>query len=54
MAALSPSIVVTSAPSGGGITDPLIMMILIFTTLPITAPATTAKIFFKIGFIVFV
>ena len=50
MAACSPSMVVKSAPSGGGITDPLMVMIPIFTALPTTMPDITAKMFFKIGF----
>ena len=51
MDVLRPSKVVTSAPSGGGIKELLIMMILMFTMLPITAPAITAKLFLRIGFI---
>lgn len=52
MDAFKPSIVVTSAPSGGGIMEPLTMMNPIFTTLPKMAPTTTAKMFLKIGFII--
>jgi hypothetical protein len=43
--------VVLSTPSGGGIIEPLIMMIPIFTALPATIPMITARIFLTIGFI---
>ena len=46
-----PSIVVTSAPSGGGMIEPLIIIIPMFTALPKTIPAMTAKIFLTIGLI---
>jgi hypothetical protein len=49
-----PSVVVTSAPFGGGMIEPLSKMILILTILPITRPAITAKVFLKMGFIIFV
>lgn len=52
--ALSPSMVVTSAPLGGGIIELLIKMIAILMTLPTKRPIRTAKVFLKIGFIVVV
>lgn len=51
MDAFKPSIVVMSAPLGGGIIDPLIMMIPMFTKLPKSAPDMTAKIFLTAGLI---
>ncbi|MBK8346125.1 MAG: hypothetical protein IPL08_00320 [Saprospiraceae bacterium] len=53
MEALSPSVVVTSVPSGGGMIDPLIMMIPMFTNPPITMPAVRATIFLTIGLVVY-
>jgi hypothetical protein len=44
--------VVTSAPSGGGITELLIRMIPIFTALPAMTPTITEAIFLTIGFMV--
>ncbi|MNE82518.1 hypothetical protein D3C80_1792470 [compost metagenome] len=52
--AFSPSVVVTSAPFGGGIMEPLIMIRPILTILPITRPATIARMFRKIGCMFFV
>ncbi|MNL58188.1 hypothetical protein D3C87_1818060 [compost metagenome] len=54
MVAFKPSAVVTSAPFGAGIIEPLIKMMLILTILPITRPAITAKVFLKNGFMIFV
>src|SRR5690606_11287215 len=51
--ALSPSAVKRFAPSGGGITCPLIMIIAPLTILPISKPAITAKMFFTTDFILF-
>ena len=48
--ALRPYILVTSAPEGGWIIDPLIMIIPILTALPRIIPATTDKIFLITGF----
>jgi hypothetical protein len=42
---------VTSAPAGGGMTEPLTMIIPIFTALPAIRPVTTAIPFLSIGFI---
>lgn len=47
-----PSIVVTSAPLGGVIIEPLMVIKLIFTILPRTKPAITAKLFFNTEFII--
>jgi hypothetical protein len=52
--AFNPSIVVTSAPCGGGITELLIKIIDIFATLPTKRPMITASVFLKIGFINFI
>ena len=41
----NPSIVVTSAPFGGGIMEPLTVIIAIFTILPSTIPIIIAKLF---------
>jgi hypothetical protein len=41
----------SKAPSGGGMIDPLIAIIPIFTALPTTKPAITANTFLIIGFI---
>jgi len=46
MANFKPSMDVTSAPSGGGIMEPLTMIIPIFTKPPTIAPVITAIIFF--------
>jgi hypothetical protein len=51
MDSCNPSIVVMSAPSGGGIIEPLIIMRAIFTTPPTTSPVIRARIFLAIGFI---
>lgn len=53
MELFKPSVVVTSAPAGGVIIYPLIMMIPMLTILPTTKPAKTAKMFLRIGFIMF-
>jgi hypothetical protein len=42
---------VMSAPAGGGIIDPLIIIILMFITLPVTNPQIAARMFLKMGFI---
>lgn len=49
--AFSPSVVVTSAPSGGGMIELLIVINIILTILPMTTPATIANKFLKIVFI---
>ncbi len=49
MAAFKPSVVVTSAPSGGGIMEPLTWIRPMFTMLPVTMPAITAKMFLRMG-----
>ena len=54
MEAFNPASVVRSAPSGGGIIVLLSIIIPIFTMLPRMAPASTAKMFLIIGFIVVV
>ena len=51
IAAFTPSIVVMSAPGGGAMIIPLIMMMPMFTAPPTITPATTARMFRTIGFI---
>lgn len=52
MDSINPSIVVASAPSGGGIIDPDIKMIPILTKPPIKIPKMTARIFLSVLFII--
>ena len=50
-AAFNPSGVVTSAPTGAGMMEVLIIIRLMLTTLPTMAPASTARTLRTIGFI---
>lgn len=52
IAAFKPSVVFVSAPSGGGMIEPLIMIMPILTVLPIIKPAISAKMFLSMGCIV--
>jgi hypothetical protein len=49
MDSINLSVVVLSLPAGGGMIDPLSVMIPIFKVLPIPAPTRIARIFFRIG-----
>lgn len=51
IAAVIPSTVVISAPAGGGMIEPLIIIIPIFAMIPAIMPAITARMFLTIGFI---
>jgi hypothetical protein len=52
MLAFKPSMVVKSAPSGGGIIEPLMLIIPILTILPRTIPPITANAFFAVGLMI--